>query len=85
MDMAVAQNKTVGLTANCILIRRDGHESAIEDSAAPIHDRDGHGTGAVIVFHDVSAARSMSSANGPFGPARLSDRFAQSNASERPG
>jgi diguanylate cyclase (GGDEF)-like protein/PAS domain S-box-containing protein len=60
MDLAVAQNKTVGLTANCILIRRDGHESAIEDSAAPIHDRGGHGTGAVIVFHDVSAARSMS-------------------------
>src|SRR6202049_3644956 len=60
MDMAVEQNKTVGLTANCILIRRDGHESAIEDSAAPIRDRDGHGTGAVIVFHDVSAARSMS-------------------------
>jgi diguanylate cyclase (GGDEF)-like protein/PAS domain S-box-containing protein len=60
MDTAVAQNKTVGLTANCILIRRDGHESAIEDSAAPIHDRAGHGTGAVIVFHDVSVARSMS-------------------------
>jgi diguanylate cyclase (GGDEF)-like protein/PAS domain S-box-containing protein len=60
MDTAVAQNKTVSLTANCILIRRDGHESAIEDSAAPIHDRDGNGTGAVIVFHDVSAARSMS-------------------------
>jgi diguanylate cyclase (GGDEF)-like protein/PAS domain S-box-containing protein len=60
MHMAVMQNRTVGLAANCILIRRDGHESAIEDSAAPIHDRDGHGTGAVIVFHDVSAARSMS-------------------------
>src|ERR1700674_4592123 len=60
MDMAIAQNKPVSLTANCILIRRDGHESAIEDSAAPIHDRDGHGTGAVIVFHDVSVARSMS-------------------------
>jgi diguanylate cyclase (GGDEF)-like protein/PAS domain S-box-containing protein len=59
MEMAVAQNKTVGLTANCVLIRRDGHEAAIEDSAAPIHDRDGHGTGAVIVFHDVSVARSM--------------------------
>ena len=59
MDIAVAQNETVSLTANCILIRRDGHESAIEDSAAPIHDRDGHSTGAVIVFHDVSAARSM--------------------------
>jgi diguanylate cyclase (GGDEF)-like protein/PAS domain S-box-containing protein len=60
MEMAIAQNKTVGLTANCILIRRDGHEAAIEDSAAPIHDRDGHGTGAVIVFHDVSLTRSMS-------------------------
>jgi diguanylate cyclase (GGDEF)-like protein/PAS domain S-box-containing protein len=60
MDMAVAQNKTVGLTPNCILIRRDGHESAIEDSASPIHDRDGHGAGAVIVFRDVSATRSMS-------------------------
>lgn len=60
MDVAVAQDKTVSLTANCVLIRRDGYESAIEDSAAPIHDRDGHGTGAVIVFHDVSVARSMS-------------------------
>jgi diguanylate cyclase (GGDEF)-like protein/PAS domain S-box-containing protein len=60
MNMAVAQNKTVNLTANCILIRRDGYESAIEDSAAPIHDRDGYSTGAVIVFHDVSAARSLS-------------------------
>src|ERR1700680_1116820 len=60
MDMAVEQNKTVGLTANCILIRRDGFESSIEDSAAPIRDRDGHGTGAGIVFHDVRAARSMS-------------------------
>ena len=60
MEMAVAQNKTVGLTVNCILIRRDGFESAIEDSAAPIHDRAGHIVGAVIVFHDVSAARAMS-------------------------
>ena len=56
---AVQENKTVGLTANCILIRRDGSESAIEDSAAPIHDRKGQVTGAVIVFHDVSAARSI--------------------------
>jgi diguanylate cyclase (GGDEF)-like protein/PAS domain S-box-containing protein len=61
MEMAVAQNRTVGLTVNCVLIRRDGFESAIEDSAAPIHDRAGRVTGAVIVFHDVSAARAMSS------------------------
>jgi diguanylate cyclase (GGDEF)-like protein/PAS domain S-box-containing protein len=60
MEMAVAQDRTVGLTVNCVLIRRDGLESAIEDSAAPIHDRAGRVTGAVIVFHDVSAARAMS-------------------------
>ncbi len=60
MEMAVEQNRTVGLTLNCILIRRDGFESAIEDSAAPIRDRIGRVIGAVIVFHDVSAARAMS-------------------------
>jgi len=59
LELAVQQNKPVGLSANCILVRRDGYESAIEDSAAPIHDRDGQVTGAVIVFHDVSMARDM--------------------------
>jgi len=41
------------------LIARDGFETPIEDSAAPIHDREGLATGAVIVFRDVSAARAM--------------------------
>ena len=59
MEMAMEQNRTVGLTLNCVLIRRDGFESPIEDSAAPIHDRAGRVIGAVIVFHDVSAARAM--------------------------
>jgi diguanylate cyclase (GGDEF)-like protein/PAS domain S-box-containing protein len=56
---AIRKNKTVGLTPNCILIRRDGAEFAIDDSAAPIHDQHGLATGAVIVFHDVSVARAM--------------------------
>src|SRR6202795_4398884 len=60
MKMAVEQNRTVGLIGDCVLIRPDGFESAIEDSAAPIHDRAGRVIGAVIVFHDVSAARAMS-------------------------
>lgn len=60
LAMAIHHNKAVGLSANCVLIRRDGYESAIEDTAAPIHDRRGHATGAVIVFHDVSVARAMS-------------------------
>lgn len=57
MEMAVEQNRTVGLTVNCILVRRDGFEAAIEDSAAPIRDRSGNVIGAVIVFHDVTGAR----------------------------
>jgi diguanylate cyclase (GGDEF)-like protein/PAS domain S-box-containing protein len=60
LAMAILHDKTVGLGANCVLIRRDGYESAIEDTAAPIHDRRGQVIGAVIVFHDVSVARAMS-------------------------
>jgi diguanylate cyclase (GGDEF)-like protein/PAS domain S-box-containing protein len=59
LAMAVLHNKTVGLSSNCVLIRRDGYESAIEDTAAPIHDLRGQVTGAVIVFHDVGTARAM--------------------------
>jgi diguanylate cyclase (GGDEF)-like protein/PAS domain S-box-containing protein len=61
MGRAIQENKTVALTPNCILIRRDGVEAAIEDSTAPIHDRRGQVTGAVMVFHDVSKARALSS------------------------
>ena len=56
---AIELNRTVGLTPNCVLRRRDGTEFAIDDSAAPIHDRQGIATGAVIVFHDVSVARAI--------------------------
>jgi PAS domain S-box-containing protein len=43
--------------ANRLLISRDGLEVAIEDSAVHTRDRHGNMSGAVIVFHDVSAAR----------------------------
>ncbi|MBZ5699855.1 MAG: EAL domain-containing protein [Acidobacteriia bacterium] len=57
LDLAVKENRTVCLAPNCILVRRDGFEAAIENSASPIHDRKGRVTGAVIIFHDVSAKR----------------------------
>ena len=60
MVLAILENKTVCLTPNCVLIRRDGIEAAVEDSAAPIHDRRGRVTGAVMVFHDVSTTRALS-------------------------
>ncbi len=58
-EIAAGENRTVHLPSNCVLVRRDGLEIPIEDSLAPIHDREGHVTGAVVVFRDVSAARAM--------------------------
>jgi len=59
MAKATSQNRAGGLPLNCVLIRRDGHEVFIEDSVAPIHDRQGQVTGAVIVFRDVSATQKL--------------------------
>lgn len=60
MAKAASENLTGKLPSDCVLIHRDGHEAFIEDSVAPIHDREGAVTGAVIVFRDVSAARAQS-------------------------
>jgi diguanylate cyclase (GGDEF)-like protein/PAS domain S-box-containing protein len=57
MQRAIAGDRPITLPSGSILVRRDGFEIPIEDSVAPIHDRDGVATGAVIVFHDVSATR----------------------------
>jgi diguanylate cyclase (GGDEF)-like protein/PAS domain S-box-containing protein len=59
LKLAIEQNRAVGLTSNCILIRRDGAEAAIEASAAPIHDRSGAVTGSGIVFHNAGAPGAM--------------------------
>jgi diguanylate cyclase (GGDEF)-like protein len=60
LELAIRENRVVSLTPNCMLVRRDGSETPIEDSAAPIHDRRGAVSGAVIVFRDVTAARALS-------------------------
>jgi predicted signal transduction protein with EAL and GGDEF domain len=57
---AMSENKPVTLPPNSVLLHRDGSETHIEDSAAPIHDRRGKVTGAVIVFRDVTATRALS-------------------------
>jgi diguanylate cyclase (GGDEF)-like protein/PAS domain S-box-containing protein len=60
MALVVSTNRPLNLPEGSILICRDGIESAIEDSTAPIHDRRGQVTGGVMVFHDVTQARAMS-------------------------
>jgi len=57
--IALLEERTVGLAADAVLHRRGGGTFAIEDSAAPIRDRDGTIIGAVMVFHDVSETRAM--------------------------
>ncbi|WP_326940938.1 putative bifunctional diguanylate cyclase/phosphodiesterase [Actimicrobium sp. GrIS 1.19] len=60
VDLVLQQNEAMGLAANTVMIRRDGAEVPIEDSTSPIHDSNGKLTGAVVVFHDVGAAKAMS-------------------------
>jgi diguanylate cyclase (GGDEF)-like protein/PAS domain S-box-containing protein len=63
VKIVMHEDKIARVTANCknsILVRRDGFEFGIENTVALIHDQDGSVTGAVVAFHDVSAARATS-------------------------
>jgi diguanylate cyclase (GGDEF)-like protein/PAS domain S-box-containing protein len=58
-ELAILQIRAVHMPPSCTLIRRDGLQIPIEDSIAPIRNRDGQAAGAVIVFRDVSIAKAM--------------------------
>lgn len=53
-ERVLEEGETVGLANGTILVRRDGSERFIADSAAPIEDEDGDVVGVVIVFRDVT-------------------------------
>ena len=55
--LAIEHNKKIRLKGNYILVGREGNETAIEHSAAPIRDRLGNVLGAVVVFRDVIVSR----------------------------
>lgn len=55
----ISENKSISISANNSLIRRDGVAFPIEDSSSPIHNRDNQVTGAVIVFRDISQSQAM--------------------------
>ena len=52
----------IGLANHTMLIARDGHESIIDDSAAPIMSGTGEMIGVVLVFRDVTEERRMQAA-----------------------
>jgi PAS domain S-box-containing protein len=57
VSRALRLGQVVGLANHTALISRDGTEYPIEDSAAPIRNKDGEITGVVLVFHDVVEKR----------------------------
>jgi PAS domain S-box-containing protein len=54
---ALRQGVVVGLANHTLLINKDGNECPIDDSAAPIRDEEGHISGCVLIFRDVTAQR----------------------------
>ncbi len=54
VEECLREGRVVGLANNTLLVRRDGIELMIDDSAAPVRNRDGKVVGAVMVFYDVS-------------------------------
>ncbi|MEZ5584551.1 MAG: response regulator, partial [Candidatus Competibacteraceae bacterium] len=53
------QAEPVAQAAAVLLISRNGREYYIENSASPLHERDGQLLGAVLVFHDVTEQRQL--------------------------
>lgn len=60
-ERVLREGVVVGLANHTALIRRDGRQLSIEDSAAPIRDAQQQILGVVLVFHDVSAQRAAAS------------------------
>ena len=58
VEKVLRDGKIVGLANHTVLLRKDGTESAIADTAAPIRARDGMVEGVILVFRDVTAERS---------------------------
>jgi PAS domain S-box-containing protein len=54
---AFREKAVVGLANHTALVARDGREVPVEDSAAPIRNKNGDVGGAVLVFRDVTEAR----------------------------
>ena len=59
VEKALRLGTVVGLANHTMLLREDGVEFLIDDSAAPIRDEDGSVFGVVLVFRDVTEQRKL--------------------------
>jgi diguanylate cyclase (GGDEF)-like protein/PAS domain S-box-containing protein len=57
---SIIENQRRSVGQHCLLLRRDNTLVPVDVSATPIHDRLGGVVGAVLVAHDVTAARELS-------------------------
>jgi len=57
VERVIRDGMIVGLANHTLLVARDGTERPIDDSAAPIRDREGKVAGVVLVFRDVTERR----------------------------
>lgn len=58
-EKIIRTGKIIGLANNTVLLSKNGTESLIADSGAPIRDEDGTILGTVLVFRDVTEKRKM--------------------------
>jgi diguanylate cyclase (GGDEF)-like protein/PAS domain S-box-containing protein len=61
LERVALEGRMVKAGTNVLLLRRDGTEIAINESAAPIRDRTGEIAGVVLVLHDVRREREYAS------------------------
>ncbi len=54
VEKALREGRVVGLANHTLLVRKDGTERPIDDSAAPIRDDKGQIVGVVLIFRDIS-------------------------------
>jgi PAS domain S-box-containing protein len=57
VTVALRERRKVALPAQTVMIARDGTETYVEDSCAPIVDSAGHVRGCVMVFRDITVRR----------------------------
>ena len=56
---ALKEQRVVAMALNCQLVSRTGQLFQVEDSAAPIMDKNGLCLGSIVVFHDVSESMAL--------------------------